>query len=37
MNDLNNFEDALSESRNLSLTKQYNGITGEDFSFGTKM
>jgi len=36
MNNLDNFEDALSESRNLSLTKQYGGITGEDFSFGTK-
>ena len=34
MNDLDNFEDALAESRNLSLTKQYGGVTGEDFSFG---
>ena len=34
MNDLDNFENALSEARNLSLTKQYGGITGEDFSFG---
>tara|TARA_Y100001938_G_C8097992_1_gene439457 strand:+ start:1581 stop:6155 length:4575 start_codon:yes stop_codon:yes gene_type:complete len=33
MNDIDNYENALAEARDLSLTKQYGGISQEDFKF----